>query len=438
MTEIYQTTKVFTPTTPARLTFVERESVQDRLVYSLNTPGKQIVVYGHSGVGKTTLLVNKLHQIYETHITTRCMNGMSFNEILLDAFGQLERVYISESSEKKQCVISTHLSNDFLNIKSQLTTSRTHEHSRKLSPVLPPQLTPQNLGKFLGEVNGCWVLEDFHKVDDVEKQKISQIMKVFMDLSDEYENLKIIAIGAVNTARQVIAYDEEMKNRVSEIPVLLMTDDEIRKIIISGEDRLKVLFPEALKTQIIKHSIGMASICHSLCLSMCINAGITQTVTENEYSFTQRDWKKALEMLLDETSDTIKSAFEKALKKKRKNKFHHSQIIINALCDFKETGAGRIDLLSKIKRMHTDYPNNGIKTKLDSLCLVENGEILRFDSNSGAYSFRNPNYLAYAQALQKGSATNISEDNFALKLSDLFSKFLGDKNIQIEIIEEKL
>lgn len=436
MQEIYQTNKVFTPTTPARLTFVERINIQDRLTNSLNTPGKQIVVYGHSGVGKTTLIVNKLHQIYETHITTRCMKGMSFESILLDAFSQLEATYISEKTEKSTRTISAQLSGDFINIKSQINASKQQELQHKVTPVLPPQLTPQTLGRFIGEVNGCWVLEDFHKVDDSEKQKISQIMKVFMDLSDEYETLKIIAIGAVNTARQVIEYDEEMKNRVSEIPVQLMTDSEIKKIIISGEERLNVNFPENLKEQIVKHSIGMASICHSLCLFMCTNAGITQTVSESKYVFSLRDWKRALEMLLEETSDTIKSAFEKALKKKRQNKFHHCEIIISALCDFNDSGAGRIDLLKKIQRQYKEYPASGLKAKLDALCENKNGAILRFNTSSGSYSFRDPNYLAYAQALQKGQSLEISEDNFALKLSDLFRKYFSENQIKIEFIPE--
>lgn len=69
---------VFTPTKPARIAFVEREEVNDKLVNALRTPGKQLVVYGHSGTGKTTLLLNKLQQLYEHHITTRCMKGLKF------------------------------------------------------------------------------------------------------------------------------------------------------------------------------------------------------------------------------------------------------------------------------------------------------------------------------------------------------------------------
>lgn len=57
--ESYAATEVFTPTSPARATFVERGTVNDKLVSALSTPGKQIVVYGHSGSGKTTLLINR-------------------------------------------------------------------------------------------------------------------------------------------------------------------------------------------------------------------------------------------------------------------------------------------------------------------------------------------------------------------------------------------
>lgn len=39
----YITTEVFTPTSPARLTFVERETINAQLVSALKIPGKQVV-----------------------------------------------------------------------------------------------------------------------------------------------------------------------------------------------------------------------------------------------------------------------------------------------------------------------------------------------------------------------------------------------------------
>ena len=74
--------EVFTPSRPARLTYVDRSKVNDRIVRALRTPGMQVVVYGHSGSGKTTLLENVLFKVYERHIKTNCMKGMTYDQII--------------------------------------------------------------------------------------------------------------------------------------------------------------------------------------------------------------------------------------------------------------------------------------------------------------------------------------------------------------------
>ena len=116
--ETYQLHDVFTPTRPAQLTFVERKTIQDKLVDVLRTPGKQLVVYGQTGSGKTTLLINKLYQLYEDHITTRCIKGLSFDQLLLDAFDQLNRYYNDEITRKDQRKLSLSVVSEYKAIKS--------------------------------------------------------------------------------------------------------------------------------------------------------------------------------------------------------------------------------------------------------------------------------------------------------------------------------
>ena len=128
---------VFTPTTPARLTFVERELINSKLVNALRTPGKQVVVYGYSGSGKTTLLVNKLHQLYENHITSRCMDGMKFEHLVLDGFDQLAPFYTVEKSLLKKSSIDTKIRQDYFAIKSQIGASSATETSVTAVRVLP-------------------------------------------------------------------------------------------------------------------------------------------------------------------------------------------------------------------------------------------------------------------------------------------------------------
>lgn len=68
------------------------------------------------------------------------------------------------------------------------------------------------------------------------------------------------------------------------------------------------------------------------------------------------------------------------------------------MCDFKNGEAGRLDLLQKIQRQNSDYPSTGFKQRLEKLCQPEKGRILKFNENSGSFSFYDPIYHAYALA----------------------------------------
>lgn len=399
----FTVTEVFTPTRPARVAFVEREEVNDRLVNALQTPGKQLVVYGHSGMGKTTLLVNKLHQLYGRHITTRCMRGMKFEQLMLDAFDQLEPFYSAESLKMERRGVGVDLKASYDLIKIGINSARSTESSERHLRMLPPQLTAQMLARLLGAQQACWVIEDFHKIESGEKVALAQMMKVFMDMSDEYENLKIIAIGAVDTARQVVDYDPEMRNRISEIHVPLMDEGERWQIIEKGEAALNIKFEKMVKRQVVRHSNGLPSVCHHLCLNMCNSAGVIETGVGPAKVVDQSHFEKALKTYIEEASDSIKSSFSKALKPKKNEKYKNAQLVIEALSSLGENGAARLDILRKIRESERSYQDANLKAVLPKLIKLENGALIRFDSSTGLYSFSDPIYRAYALATYKKS-----------------------------------
>src|SRR5437899_4580431 len=109
MSEIFSVFRVFTPTTQARVNFVPRVAVNDQLVDALRTPGKQLIVYGETGSGKSTLLLKKLEETYSGHITSRCLASTSFDQLLLDAFDQLNPYYIEQTTTTKGKAVSTSL-----------------------------------------------------------------------------------------------------------------------------------------------------------------------------------------------------------------------------------------------------------------------------------------------------------------------------------------
>src|ERR1700733_604972 len=190
MSRSYNVYDVFTPSTQARVSFIDRDSVNSQLMDAICTSGKQLIVYGESGCGKSTLLTNKLRDIYSTYITTRCSKAMTYQQLLLDAFDQLDPFYTKGRTAKSGRNISPALQAAFVNLSASL--SRTEEELQ--NRALPLQLTAQRLAEFLGAQSMCWVVEDFHKMPPGEKAPFAQTLKIFSDTSTEYPDVKVIAI----------------------------------------------------------------------------------------------------------------------------------------------------------------------------------------------------------------------------------------------------
>lgn len=423
----FQLKDVFTPASPAKITFVERDSINNKLVSALQMPGKQIIVYGHSGSGKTTLLVNKLKQLYEHHITTRCMKGLKFDQLLLDAFDQLSPYFTSEITRSQSNSISTDISGSYLAIKSSIQSKTSNEVGNKSQRVLPPQLSPQALGKFLGAAKCCWILEDFHKIDEEEKTQLSQLMKMFMDLSEEYADLKIVALGAVDTASQVVNYDKEMRNRVAEIHVELMSVEELKCIIQKGEEALNIHIDDDLKNRIASYSNGLASVCHHICMYMCNAANICETSVDT-IALNKMHFEEALKLYVEESSDSIRSAFDIATKQRKKTAFDNGNLILEALSSFQEKGASRNQLITKIKKKEPKYLEANLKYFLTKLQTAEYGGLIRYNSISAMYSFSDPFYRVYALA-RYAKPSNQSEREISqidlTTLFDIISKEFG-------------
>lgn len=411
----YDVFDVFTPTTQATLNFVERPSINDQLVDALQTPGKQIVVYGETGSGKSTLLQNKLHQLYEGHIVTQCHSMMTFEQILLDAFDQLAPFYQDTAARTLTKDRSASLGAEFLTIRASLDASHKRSEQDTERRALPPQLTPQRLGEFLGARGLCWVIEDFHKVKPAEKKQLAQSLKVFCDLAREFKSVKIIAIGATGTAREVIEYDPEMSNRVSEILVPLMTDEETASIISGGERLLNVDFGST-KDLIVAYSVGVASICHQLALNCCLEQNVKVRRPEG-YHIDATDLQSALSKYIRDSSDTLKSRFERALLRRQVKKYDNCRLILRALANGPIEGMLFNQLITAIRVDHPQYPAGNLTNYLKVLQNDERGGLIRSDG-TGHYCFIDPFYhlFAHLTLANEGAGRALSDVNLIAEL----------------------
>jgi Cdc6-like AAA superfamily ATPase len=229
--------EVFTPTTPATLTFVERdESTSRRIERALQTPGMQLVIYGPTGTGKTTLLRNKLEQFGpEQTITCRCTSTTTFHDILASAFSKLGATYTAERTEGGGSR-TAQIGGSVLGTGANLGIAGSQKPSSTERAVAEVPVSVEQLGQYLGQANADLVIEDLHKAPEKTKAAVAEAMKLFMDLCAEFPNLKIIALGARETAEDILRFDGEMKNRVAEVGVDPMTSTELKEILAKGGD----------------------------------------------------------------------------------------------------------------------------------------------------------------------------------------------------------
>lgn len=394
MSPVYSVYDVFTPTTQAQLNFVDRNAINDYLVDALRTPGKQLIVYGESGSGKSTLLLNKLRQIYSDHITTQCSSVMTYDQLLLDAFDQLDPYYLASQTLQKGRSVSAGLTADFSRIRASIDAALTQSTTQSTTRVLPPQLTAQRLAQFLGAQGMCWVVEDFHKMPDSEKLPFSQSMKIFCDASATYPEVKTITIGAADTARQVVEYDPEMSRRVTELLVPLMTDEELDTILLNGQQLLNVDLSE-LVNPVVQYSAGLPAVCHQLALNVCLEDGILAT-QDKRTTFNRENLIPAAERYVRESSDTLKARFDKALRRHRVRRFDNCRLILAAIASGPLTGMLVSDILNTVRAEEPDYPTGNLTQYLRELTQDARGNVLHLGTD-GKYRFSDPLYYSFAQ-----------------------------------------
>ena len=422
---------IFTPSSSAVLNYVNRPELEKKVDKALKIQGTQLIVYGHSGSGKTTLVRQALYRNKRNFIKTSCISTTTLEELIVNAFDKLNPYYTSKRSSTFTTTISSNLESNYNSIKASLSSEYTQETSSEQQRVLPIQLTYEKLAEFLGAANCVWLIDDFHKVDDTEKKKLAEVMKAFVDISNEHPKVKIIAIGAVNSPREVVNYNSELKPRLSESLIPLLSDDELRSILINGAELLNIKFPEKLIKQTIDYSNSLGSICHILAFNHCDQSGISKT-SRKKIIISNSIMSGSIEDYIKDKADTYQEKLDSALKQ-RTRKYENVKFILNAIISLDKENVNHNEILSKIQENTKDYPQGNCTTYLKKLCSSEGHEILRYDENSGTYSFTDPFFKAYCKmALKK-----IEEQPDLEISSEIIRDLINNLKIEIKTSEFK-
>ena len=361
-------------------------------------PGKQVVLFGHSGNGKSTLWNYVIKKLKIKHIQSQCTNTMTVEQLMLDAFDQMDGYFAERTWNTKKRGFS-------VGKKDALGGTAEKEDTIETRRNLSPQLTPQSLAKQLDEKGSIWLIEDFHKVDDSEKKELAQVMKLF----NTYTKTKIVAVGAAETGHEVVEADQELRNRISEIEVPLLSDNESKAILARGGQLLNVGFSDDLSCKISNYANGLAAITHQLAYNMCVNNNIRARQGKKvifDCSFLQ----KSVDAVTKERAHTHKVLYEQITKRERVRKYDNVVLILKAMCKLQNDKVTQNEILTKICEEESQYPQGNLSKYLKELCSSTYEEVLCV--TSGRYYFSDPFFKSYIRMTNNISADTQRQNDF--------------------------
>lgn len=420
--------EVFTPGVIAKKTYVKRATLEADVDKFIDLPGLQIVLFGASGCGKSTLIFKKLEEHKIKWVKTSCSSDTTFDSLLKSAFDQLNAFVLTEISNSHKNIKAATLSAKLHRFEVGIKNENTNETSSTSSRIIPIQITAQRLAEFLGEAECVWVIEDFHKVAMAEKTKIADVMKVFVNTADVFPKVKIICLGVVGSAQELLQLDPNLQTRVAEIHVPLLTNAQLGEIVNRGFGLMNVKFKDGIRDRIVYYANNLGSICHHICNDICFNRGITKS-RFFPVNLDHDDFNKSVESYVRRNSDTFTRRSEKIFSEKARRAV--LQAFINSEQQFLSYG----DLRDEAAEIGLKDPLE-FQTVLESLISINFDEVLRFDENSKRYSFSNPFFYAFIkmklaiETLEKGEIARrkkqkglpliSSQAVFSFRVDDLF------------------
>lgn len=378
---------VFTPNTTAKFTYIERKLIEENFLKNIDISGRQIIIYGHSGSGKTTLTRRMLKRAGVNFIITHCESTTTFNDLLLSAFDKLNRFYISQKESNQTYSVTSAMKAEYQSLSAEVSKQNSSSYTEIACRVVPPQLTPQKLAQFLGEVNAVWVIEDFHKIRENEKVRLADVLKIFIDAANDYSNVKIICIGAVGSARELVNFDTNLYPRISELHVPLLSEEEIKKIINLGCKCLNIEMSESLTEKIVFYSNQLASLTHQMCYEICFKNNVPKTKFLRKH-LNDDQFKSAIQGYIDTNSDTLKGIYESITKNQL------VWYILKTVISVEKESLTVQEIKSRINNKRHFFEDDDIIAELRNLSNDTVG-ILRYNSNSEKYSISTPFWGAF-------------------------------------------
>jgi len=283
------------------------EDLQDRVEAVLGQRGRQVVLFGETGVGKTSLVRYLCRQRRIAYERVEC--GDTFEATMRDLLAKVLK------REEVEQVLRVSGETELEASLWKLLAARVKIGGER--EVRTAKL-PRSLGGLVAEamaMSGKRVifLDNFENVlgkdhEAETKSRITELLKLLSDRSGDTDtDVKMVVAGIPSASEELIALDDAAARRTAQIEVPRMPAEELDKILESGGKKLDLEFEGFARDQIVQYSDGFPYYTHLYglhCAKRAIKDGNARVTIEH--------FERSLDEILADCDLALRRTYDRA------------------------------------------------------------------------------------------------------------------------------
>lgn len=248
---------VFAPTTPviAKDFLASRVDELERIISSIEDERAHVIVYGHRGWGKTSL-VNTVAQIAEEagYLVVRSSCGAHAN------YSDMFRAFLADVP--------------LLYDRDIVTRHSASEHNKGFDTLLPEgTFTAKELTDVMTRVSTTRVIMLLDEYDRIKSEDFKlAITETIKNFSDRAVRTQLLLVGVADTMEELIGLNPSIRRNVSGLQLRLLSDDDVDAMIRIGEEKTGLRFHSLARDLILNLSRNTPYNVRMLCLYASQNA----------------------------------------------------------------------------------------------------------------------------------------------------------------------
>jgi len=303
---------VFTPATPVQEDmFAARRhaDLEDRVNLALAQLGRQVVLYGDTGVGKTSLVWHLARTRKFRMERVEC--GSTFDDLMAEAVSLVEprRETGRSDSEATHVEAGVGLPGGIAKGGAKTdrgTTTETRPIGRSAAAEMIDALERHHVDVLF--------LDNFENVNTASHRyqtahSIAQLLKSLADrAADGKQHLKVVVAGIPEASESLVALDDATARRTAQIEVPRMPDIELDQILARGEKKLGISFGGLARHMILAYSDGFPYYTHLLALHSS-----RRSLSDGRRQVDLADFDAALDEILADCDLQIRTSYMRAV-----------------------------------------------------------------------------------------------------------------------------